>query len=501
MQLTVIMAIKRDLLQILDKYYNDEELKDLCFRLADEYQAAADLQYDNLGGEGKADKARELIRYMERRGLLRELALTIQVERPDVAVPIPEAAKPAPSSVQKLNRVALVVGLGALALVVAVVVLLRREGGLTSQPVVTPTFGPPVTNYAVALSVADGCPEAWPDELKEGIAATVNGATPERPITFDAATDEANLVLNLSCEGDVVVWKARFMHPAPIFEIVGSPQEISLRLPAPEMLDLGRLGRALIYYGRNDYALAEEPFSRLTVAFDALELHWLYANTLLLTEQYEPSVAAYTNLIARAEGDTLALIYANRALAHMDQVFRLEMGFQMSQEEKQLVRDDLAQALAVPPTSAEAVALVNSDFGVASALLNDPGASMAEAVNACHHAVASQRESAWAQVCQAAVLIEPLKFRPPSCETDLFAEASELLSEAERLRPELAATYFWQGEILYSRNFNCSPPTVEGDFETLCHDRNQRLATLIEADLAPLVLHQYLHYLFPFCAA
>jgi hypothetical protein len=51
---------------VLETYFNNSELRDLCFRL--------DIDYENLPGEGKASKARELILYCERQGRTRDLA-------------------------------------------------------------------------------------------------------------------------------------------------------------------------------------------------------------------------------------------------------------------------------------------------------------------------------------------------------------------------------------------------------------------------------------------
>lgn len=46
------------LLSILKAHFNDSEMRDLCFDL---YTA-----YEDLGGEGRTDKARALIEYAER---------------------------------------------------------------------------------------------------------------------------------------------------------------------------------------------------------------------------------------------------------------------------------------------------------------------------------------------------------------------------------------------------------------------------------------------------
>lgn len=62
------------LLDFLSAYFNLEDLKTLCFRL--------DVDYDHLGGEGQIGKARELIRYLQKRGRLNELQTVLASERP-----------------------------------------------------------------------------------------------------------------------------------------------------------------------------------------------------------------------------------------------------------------------------------------------------------------------------------------------------------------------------------------------------------------------------------
>jgi predicted transcriptional regulator len=67
----------RKLLQVLDKCFDEGELRTLCFHL--------DVDYDSLPGEGKANKARELVAYLERRGRIPELVETGKQLRPDVS--------------------------------------------------------------------------------------------------------------------------------------------------------------------------------------------------------------------------------------------------------------------------------------------------------------------------------------------------------------------------------------------------------------------------------
>ena len=62
--------------EFLITHFNDNELRDLCFSLA--------IDYENLPGAGKADKARELVAYCERFGRTDELVEACRRLRPNV---------------------------------------------------------------------------------------------------------------------------------------------------------------------------------------------------------------------------------------------------------------------------------------------------------------------------------------------------------------------------------------------------------------------------------
>ena len=66
---------REDLLEVLTQRFDDNELRDLCFTL--------DVDYENLRGETKDAKARELLLRMERRGEVDKLAKQVQRERPE----------------------------------------------------------------------------------------------------------------------------------------------------------------------------------------------------------------------------------------------------------------------------------------------------------------------------------------------------------------------------------------------------------------------------------
>jgi hypothetical protein len=64
-------------LAILDVHFNISDLQDLCFEMG--------VDFDNLGGSGKKDKARELIQYCHRHGRFSELVQRVRQARPHAA--------------------------------------------------------------------------------------------------------------------------------------------------------------------------------------------------------------------------------------------------------------------------------------------------------------------------------------------------------------------------------------------------------------------------------
>ena len=82
----------------LAQAFNVEELKGLCFDLG--------IEYDDLEGSGKASKARELIRYLDRRRRVNDLLALCERERPHLnwrEIKLPQA-KPAKSRSEKPTR-------------------------------------------------------------------------------------------------------------------------------------------------------------------------------------------------------------------------------------------------------------------------------------------------------------------------------------------------------------------------------------------------------------
>lgn len=60
----------------ISRYFDLGETRDLCFRLG--------IEYDDVGGEGKSGRVRELVRLVERNGRLPELLPHLQKLRPHV---------------------------------------------------------------------------------------------------------------------------------------------------------------------------------------------------------------------------------------------------------------------------------------------------------------------------------------------------------------------------------------------------------------------------------
>lgn len=64
--------------QILARRFNESELRTLCFDL--------DADYDSLSGAGKADKAREIVDYFDRRNRIPDLVEAVKEQRPDISL-------------------------------------------------------------------------------------------------------------------------------------------------------------------------------------------------------------------------------------------------------------------------------------------------------------------------------------------------------------------------------------------------------------------------------
>ena len=62
---------------LLDSRFDEGDLRTLCFEL--------DVDYDGVPAIGKANKARELVSYLERRNRITELIEVVKQLRPDIS--------------------------------------------------------------------------------------------------------------------------------------------------------------------------------------------------------------------------------------------------------------------------------------------------------------------------------------------------------------------------------------------------------------------------------
>lgn len=97
-----------ELHKVLLEYFDQGELQTLCFYL--------NVDYDALSGEGKANKARELVQYLERRGRINELKIEIIKRRPRIPwtdTPLgspPEQSQRIDMSNSRQSRKAIIIG-------------------------------------------------------------------------------------------------------------------------------------------------------------------------------------------------------------------------------------------------------------------------------------------------------------------------------------------------------------------------------------------------------
>lgn len=83
---------RTELFEILKTYFDDNELRDLCFAMS--------IDYESLPGAGKAAKARELIAYCERHRRIADLVEAIGKVRPQALSGVTPPASSSSSSVQ-----------------------------------------------------------------------------------------------------------------------------------------------------------------------------------------------------------------------------------------------------------------------------------------------------------------------------------------------------------------------------------------------------------------
>lgn len=65
---------RSNLVEFMARHFNDEEIKDVCFRMQ--------IEYNDLAAEGRSGKIRELVLFVERHGRVQELHKLVRKLRP-----------------------------------------------------------------------------------------------------------------------------------------------------------------------------------------------------------------------------------------------------------------------------------------------------------------------------------------------------------------------------------------------------------------------------------
>ena len=133
-----------ELRQVLSDYFDEEEIRTLCFDL--------NIDYDDLPATGKANKIRELIKYLERRNRIQDLESAVRRQRPNI--PWDDTGEPStelPSSQTKargyFTRLRnLKWGLALAAIVVLGVIIAASSGWRPNLRQLPLAVTPPVSN-------------------------------------------------------------------------------------------------------------------------------------------------------------------------------------------------------------------------------------------------------------------------------------------------------------------------------------------------------------------
>ncbi len=78
--------------QALIQYYNEGELRTMCFDLG--------IDYESLGGQGKANNARALVAFAQNRGRLDEIVTYVRQTRPHVRLKMTDTPPPPPDAAE-----------------------------------------------------------------------------------------------------------------------------------------------------------------------------------------------------------------------------------------------------------------------------------------------------------------------------------------------------------------------------------------------------------------
>lgn len=138
-----------ELRQVLSDYFDEEEIRTLCFDL--------NVDYDDLPATGKANKIRELIKYLERRNRIQDLESAVRRQRPNIpwddtgepSTELPSSQTEARGHFTRLRN--LKWGLALAAIVVLGVIIAASSGWRPNLRQLPPAVTPPVSSLSSQL--------------------------------------------------------------------------------------------------------------------------------------------------------------------------------------------------------------------------------------------------------------------------------------------------------------------------------------------------------------
>ena len=151
--------------EILDQRFDEGELRTLCFDLG--------VDYDNLPGQSKSDRARELVLHCERRDCVPELVATGRKLRPDISWPSPIEVKVRSwfQSQHRWTQAALAIAALLVAVLFIAAAWLLRPPAATLSPTPIPTCSfQRATDAATIIRIIQAEAEAVNVEGEQGIA-------------------------------------------------------------------------------------------------------------------------------------------------------------------------------------------------------------------------------------------------------------------------------------------------------------------------------------------
>jgi tetratricopeptide (TPR) repeat protein len=481
------------LLKILEAYYNEEELKTLCFMLK--------VDYETLGAAGKVAKARELILYLERHGQVSQLIALIKQERPDILWSI------LPKNLLLITRG--ILGIVVVAIIFVGIVKWYQELTNTLQinaspnqaDITTELATSPSTPVAKSTQIHIGsfidCEQE--DEIINNLITQLGILDHLTIITTNSNSQgqdgEPDLSILGTCINGTLSVQLNMFYNDPILLQVAYLDSFALSAPEISSLEgIGRLGRAMIYFHQNNYKQATNVLQGLSPSLsDNTNIRFLLGTGLLLDTQYEPAIQRYDELLQEVEDPGLRTkIYNNRGLAHLNWAFQQNEFGRL----RELAIVDFTYAISATTitTLPSLVAMVYSNKGLAHYWVSE----MEEADKACQIAYKNAPDNPWAQVCLAASGVTRAQ-NEFTCDEDLLREMDIIyLGKAQQTSPDLADIYYWRGSIIQIKLNYCplDASTIEG-LEQACTDYHDELRGLVEKHSAPLDMRIYMEKNFP----